>query len=220
MKLNLGLVLVCALLLQKAISPDCTGAMTDPAKGCSACTATNTEFCLVCKAGYKLVSGSSGCSICEKDTWAAADNPENFCIACTNGKITVGTGTTAESNCFTPVASCETYSAASVCSACTTGKTPINGGTECILKISGCATQQTASLCTACETGKILLNNGAQCIAPIQNCKVQISESLCSECITEHKLSSDQKSCSRSNSSSFVFKIFLASALVLILQTF
>ena len=141
------------------------------------------------------------------------------CTICPGGKTTVGTGTTSVDGCFDQIDSCTTYSAVSVCSACSGGKILVAGGSACTTPIAYCSNYTSASVCTACESGKIIVNSGAQCVDPIPNCKTQSTDSGCSECATEHKLSNDKKNCLRqssySNSISALFGLTLGVVLVL-----
>jgi hypothetical protein len=79
----------------------------------------------------------------------------------------MGTGKTAATDCFTSVAGCTTYSAASTCSVCDTGKTLVGTGATatCVTTITNCDVHAAAGTCTTCKTGYTASADAKTCTA-------------------------------------------------------
>ena len=180
MRPQFTILLLLSLAQYTYTQVDCQGALAGYKNGCFKCKSSQNTLCYSCHGGYGNPT-DAGCTACPIGTYK---NGQNFgpCTDCPIGETTAGTGSLEPYYCFTPVADCNAYSAAAVCSSCAQGKTPVTGGASCVTPIADCTAQTSAMVCTACISGKNPINGGASCDTAIADCTTQTSATLCAAC--------------------------------------
>ncbi len=214
MKVEIACLLLLSILASQSTCGACTGSLLTNPNGCAAChDGSMSNQCSKCQTGYGTPT-NFGCVICEVGEWGPFENM-NMCNKCPSGKITAGTGKSAETDCFLPMLNCATHISGTQCSVCTGDLVPTSDKSQCVAKIPSCTAQTSATVCTACETGKAVINQ-ATCVAQITNCKIQTSETLCAECASGHLLSSDFKACQVKSSSAGLIALGILALQVLL----
>ena len=203
MRFQIGLLLLLCLVWSFSTQQVCASSAT----GCTSCYTVGGVDCYNCMPGYRVDNNIRTCYICPVGTYNSAGTA-TICTACpTAGQTTIGTGRAVLADCFTAIADCTTYSSQTVCSACTAGKLPINGGTACGTSIGNCASQASPTQCITCSPGFVLTMSASACVSPITNCEGHGPSMTCLVCSFGYKPSVDQRTCIAADSRATIFEL-------------